>query len=144
LSAELVKVLSLVTLEEDESRQTAMTVSQSTKKIFLASVCPPGTEPMKNHLLLFFIGIQAGGKFSSAELKRCLWSGIHKTGFHSTLSPLSVYLPVEIKSDSKGSFTLSFVCYLLSFSCYPGVYWHVRSGLLKWLESYGFLMRDCV
>lgn len=70
------KVLSLVTLEEDESHWTAMTASQSTKKLFLAAVCPPAIERMKNHLLLFFIGIQAGRKFPSAELKKVSTHGL--------------------------------------------------------------------
>lgn len=58
LSAELVKVLSFVTLQEDESHRTAMMASQSSEKLFLVAVCPAGTEHMKNHLLLFFIGIE--------------------------------------------------------------------------------------
>lgn len=84
------KVLSLVTLEEDESHWTAMTASQSTKKLFLAAVCPPGTECVKNHLLLFFIGIQAGRKFSSAELKKVSTHSLEfiKQDFTPHFSPL--------------------------------------------------------
>lgn len=65
------KVLSFVTLQVDESHRTAMMASQSSEKLFLAAVCPPGTDHMKNLLSLFFIGIEAGMMFSSPELKRC-------------------------------------------------------------------------